>query len=236
MCKNIILAKQLQEILSAHAFKKRGAAFFRIWGDGVLQVLKFEFERCFSHYVLYFGLFSMYSQLQKEWLTSCGCIPQYPIVTLAGRRSTVMLLEDESRGYPYLTVSISTLDEQLAILKSVGIEWLNNVTDQRKLVEARCGINVIEHGQVITNDIYKFAPYLASGNIDNAADTIRAILNQHRQGRSDESYYANKKLVTEDAALRDLLQMAEAADPVVIHEWLANNYSRNLQFAKFLLS
>lgn len=41
--------KLLEAATESRGFSKRGDAFFRILGDGVLQVLKFEHEPCFLH-------------------------------------------------------------------------------------------------------------------------------------------------------------------------------------------
>ena len=77
--------KLLEAAVEGHGFFQRGDAFFRVVGDGVLQLLKFEHERCFSHFSLCIGLYSMYSELEQRWFTSTGCIPQYSVMNFVGK-------------------------------------------------------------------------------------------------------------------------------------------------------
>lgn len=81
--------KLLDAAVSGRGFFRRGNAYFRIMGDGVLQLLKFEHERCFSHLSLCVGLYSMYSELEQRLFTSSGCIPQYSVMNFVGKSSAV---------------------------------------------------------------------------------------------------------------------------------------------------
>ena len=74
-------ANLLKVALQETGFVRRGSAFFRVWGDGVLQVLKFERQRGDRVYDLSVGVFSMYGRLYPEWFTSSGCIPRASIAS-----------------------------------------------------------------------------------------------------------------------------------------------------------
>ena len=53
----------LKNALHGTGFVRRGSAFFRVWGDGVLQVIKFQHESVFEVQHLNVGVFSMYGKL-----------------------------------------------------------------------------------------------------------------------------------------------------------------------------
>ncbi len=46
--------KLLDAAVSGRGFFRRGNAYFRIMGDGVLQLLKFEHERCLHNLNCYY--------------------------------------------------------------------------------------------------------------------------------------------------------------------------------------
>ena len=79
-------ANLLKDVLQGTGFVRRGAAFFRVWGDGVLQVLKFEHQRGLQVDELRIGIFSMYGELLPQWFTSGGCIPRGSIANFVGLR------------------------------------------------------------------------------------------------------------------------------------------------------
>ena len=80
-------ANLLKVALQGTGFVRRGSAFFRVWGDGVLQVLKFERNRVDRVHDLSVGVFSMYGRLSPEWFTSSGCIPEASIANFIDLRS-----------------------------------------------------------------------------------------------------------------------------------------------------
>ena len=81
-------ANLLKDALQGSGFVRRGSAFFRVWGDGVLQVLKFEYQPGYQVHDLCVGIFSLYGKLYPGWFTSGGCIPRGCIASFAGLRST----------------------------------------------------------------------------------------------------------------------------------------------------
>ena len=58
-------------------------AFFRVHGDGVLQVIRKNSEK--GRRFVDVGLFSMYGKILPQWLTCAGCIPRYEVLYLSGR-------------------------------------------------------------------------------------------------------------------------------------------------------
>lgn len=69
--------QKVKIILSDKEFMRRGNAFFRVVGDGVLQIIKMEYEVHDGTHYLRFGLFSMYGEMEKRMFTGNGCIPNY---------------------------------------------------------------------------------------------------------------------------------------------------------------
>ena len=94
------------EFMKTHGFRKKGTAFFRVLASKILQVVKTEKGRGGAE--IQFGVFSLYSELLPQWLTSSGCIPRYHVIAFLGRRS-VLPLDPSGR------VEIIGMKEQLDI-------------------------------------------------------------------------------------------------------------------------
>ena len=226
--------KRFTQACTDRGFTRRGKAFFRVLGDGVLQVLKFEYQPGFpGSHDLCTGLFSLYGELMEQWFTSGGCIPRYEIVKLIGLHSTTILHEKDG----FVTFEEITPEQQLDILIEKGFPWLDQITTQKLLVEAICEMD--KHW----NDDLKFAPWMASGDYESAAKVIRAILAQHNdalesnlrwmQGEQAKCY--RERSAEEDALWQQKLDMAERGDPNEIRAYLEKNYSENREYAKFCM-
>ena len=226
--------QRFTQVCVDHGFTRRGKAFFRVLGDGVLQVLKFEYQPGFpgSHY-LSMGLFSLYGELMKQWFTSGGCIPRYDIVQLIGLHSTTILHEKVG----FVTFKEISPEQQLDILIEKGFPWLDQIATQEQLAEAICEMDKR------WNDDLKYAPYLAIGDFGAAAKVIRAILAQHKsaiesnlkwmQGEQAKNY--QNYLDVEDIQFQRKLELAEREDWNEIRKYLDANYVRNVKYAKFCM-
>ena len=73
------------EFMKTHGFRKKGTAFFRVLASEILQVVKTEKGR--GRAEIQFGVFSLYSELLPQWLTSSGCIPRYHVLAMRGNGS-----------------------------------------------------------------------------------------------------------------------------------------------------
>lgn len=227
---------QLQEILLPEGFTRRGSAFFRVWGDGVLQVVKPEYEIHGEFHSLSLGFFSMYDSLLEQWFTGSGCIPRYPVVNLIGMR------------FEY--GSYMRIEKQIPVMKRYGIDFLNGIDDQEKMVKAICQLDIVCGGQIRLNDMEKYAPYLYIGDRTNAAETILAILRQHgiplemTANLPDILLARSKKEPDhvvpefEKERLCDYfarLQLAQYGEQEEIQNWFQENYERNKKYAKFCM-
>lgn len=126
------------------------------------------------------------------------------------------------------------LQTQLDMLGSQVLPWLDSIDTQKKL------IRTITKLDPRWNDSLKIGPYLACGEMNHAKKVVREILAQHDFGRISRSRYredSNGLLILkreqEDDNLQALLEMIARGDPNEINAYLKDNYSRNMEYAKF---
>lgn len=252
----------LKNALQGTGFVRRGAAFFRVWGDGVLQVLKFERQRVFHVHDLNVGVFSMYGRLSAEWFTSRGCIPRGSIAGFAGLQSVENYLSPsrftkiENGNYLYdgfpVTVEPKqmlvdkdgerwrycfTPEQQVHILIEKVLPWLNEMTSQSLAAKAMFEINAVP------NDALRFDAHLAAGEWTQAEQTLSAILMQHADARASWERTFSKdefaKMAAQQEAIDEPLteawKMLQEKDKEAIASYLRENYKRNCALAKFCM-
>lgn len=252
----------LKEALAGTGFVRRGSAFFRVWGDGVLQVLKFERERVYRVPGLCVGVFSMYGRLEPQWFTSLGCIPRGSVELFVGLRfldghlppdrftktdngqffydgfpvtvdPSQRLWDDSGENWKYFF----TPEQQIHILNEKVLPWLNAMTSQSLAAEAMYEICPIP------NDALRFDAHLAADEWDQAEKAMTAIMNQHadaaaswKRTLSPEKFAERLARMEErDVPLKAALHMVQEKDPEVIGRYLRENYQRNCQLAKFCM-
>lgn len=231
--------KMIAQLLCNNGFKRRGLAFFRVYGDGIFQVVKYESERTVKGKMLRIGLNSMYSEMLPQWFTSSYCVTQYELAWLIGERFTADI-GVFSGGF---ALQAYPLEKQLEILEQYGIQFLNSMETQQQLVEAMCQMDSCRGANIRWNDFTKFAPYLASNNFQMAEKVIDAILDQHASANesqkkllSEEEYLEwNRGGDAEDAALYKLKIMAQQKNVDEIQHYLKSNYEINCQLARFCM-
>lgn len=259
---NINTSNELARVCQQHGFTKRGKAFFRVHGDGVLQVIKFEYERCGELYLLYIGLFSMYGELEPQWFTSSGCIPRYCVTLLQNVRD--VLRSKEVFGITYYD-PVSP-EEQLEILIEKGFPWLDSIDTQEKLLDGICYLESVENS-VRWNDFEKVAPCLSTNQFDKAELVVCSILQQHYCARSaphltdlplcsvfkphadddddidnytdafwtenDYAVFTEKFATEEDNKFLQIHKWLYESDHAAIEKYLSENYVANCKSAKF---
>ena len=213
----------LKDICAASGFHKKGNAFFRIIGDGVLQVIKSRYERKLGADIISVGLFSMYGYLQPQWLTATGCLPRYDIASCFHQKHLPLC-------FPI------PLQIQLDMLRSRVLPWLDSLDTQKKLVSA------ITKLDPRWNDSLKIGPYLACGEWNHAKKVLREILAGTDFARlGPQEFYEDASgmlfLKKEQDAHHPqaLLEMISREDPAEIDAYLKENYARNLACAKFCI-
>lgn len=226
-------AEDLKLLLTNQGFKKRGNAYFRVIGDGVLQNIKFQYERVDECHILYVGIHSLYGELLPQRLTSSGCIPNHCIFNL---------LPDQYDNRFRLKNAEVSAEEQVKFLRDFGINKLNTVTTQKALADFMCQLDKNERGKITWNDMRKFAPFLACENYDLALRVLSDILVQHyssligcaNDGDTKLLSIKLQRLASEDdlyIKLHYALKM-EHFEPVT--EYLSRNYSINSDLCRTL--
>ena len=231
--------QDMDTLCCAKGFVRRGTAFFRIHGDGVLQILKVEKVRHWDAYEISLDLFSMYGELDSHIFTASGCIVRYALVIFCGKRGARY---SEKVGSHYEGRIIS-LDTQVALLEKTVMPFLDEVCTQEKLAHAMCKLDSLTFSNtVIWNDIHKFAPFLLSGNPSSARRVIQAILDQHQfalEGRESTmtpqeylSFYNG--LQEEDKRLIQKLHMTEVQNKETTEAYFQENFLRNCKLSKLI--
>ncbi len=252
----------LQNALQGTGFVRRGSAFFRVWGDGVLQVLKFERQRGDRVHDLSVGVFSMYGRLCPEWFTSSGCIPRASIASFIGlcfvdyylapnrftKTDNGQFLYD---GFPVMVEPKQWLrdengerwkyyftpEQQVHILTEKVLPWLNDMTSQSLAAKAMYKITPVP------NDSLRFDAHLAAGEWIEAEQTMSAILEQHADAQASwkrtfsQEKYAEMVARQEirDVPLKAAYKMIQEKNEEAINSYLRDNCKKNREFAKFCM-
>lgn len=233
--------KLLEAAVDGRGFTKRGDAFFRIMGDGVLQVLKFEYEPCFTHFSLHVGLLSMYSELEQSWFTSVGCVPQYCVMNFVGGKNAIDVKVDGDGIYTFNVISPQS---QIQILNEAVFCVLDKIQDQGQLIYQMTWLDAICHGNILWNDRNKIAPYLKSGDLRSAEKVLGTILMLHKcpivnSDLDSPALFTAKMpegICEQDKKLTQQLNWVREGDWRAINIFLDCNRKRNDDFARFITS
>lgn len=162
-------------ILQENGFVMRKAlsikSFFRIYGDGVLQVIKFRKERNGDFRVIDIGLFSLYGVIEESWLTCLMCIPQYEVLAL-NHQSAYSFVKENGRSI----LNIISEEEQADFLCDAGIRFLDEIKTQEMIVK---GIKRLEYRHFRWNNTLLFPGFLAYGDWQRADMVLSACIEQH---------------------------------------------------------
>ena len=217
-------------LLKNCGFKRKGNAFFRIQGDGVIQLIKLEPERYGKEYEIKIGLFSMYSRLMPQWLTSKGCIPRYSIYSIADHVSDCPVSNNWGGEFP--------TSKEMKIQKA--LLWLDSINTQQALADGLCLLDTAYGGKVIWADRLKVVPFLLSENYDSAKLAVEAILKQHHDAyKQKQNIYSTEELERvfqrrkeEDTRLEYLLSLIDSRNYQEIQKYAKTNFDQNSHYAK----
>lgn len=255
-------ANLLKHALQGTGFVRRGSAFFRVWGDGVLQVLKFQRQRGDKVHDLCVGVFSMYGVLSPEWFTSRWCNTRKSISGFIGLRFVdYYLLPDRFTktdngqflydGFPVMVDPKQWLrdeegehwkywftpEQQIHIFTEKVLPWLNAMTTQSLAARAMYEM------EPIPNDSFRFDAHVAAGEWTEARRTMSAILKQHTDAQASWRRTFSQEKVAEmvarqevrDVPLIEAYRMVKEKDENAISGYLTDNYKRNSELAKFCM-
>ena len=245
------------DILQNNGFIKRSAgtvkAFFRIYGDGVLQIIQFKKEHNGSYRVINIGLISLFGKIEESWLTCLRCIPRYEVLTLEKRKA---FSTGYVQGMKYESTIIVSEEEQAEVLCDKGIAFFNKVSDQAMLIK---GVKQLENGRFLWNDTLLFPAFLACGDWQRSDMVLSACIEQHSLDsgididtlpEEDADRYLSrhinvyrswerKKLEEYDEFSKrylkqyfSYLEHIRARDEEWRKAYLAENYTRNMEICK----
>jgi hypothetical protein len=217
-------------------------------GDGVLQVMKYDYRTSpWQQEDITVGLFSMYGELMPQWLTASGCIPRYQVRWLdkAVKNRWISAISGSHLNWDDIKET-HTWQIDMPFVESTVIPYLDNVDTQHKAAEAMMYLDVeaqeVYGRPVVWNDDLKYAPFLHSGDYENAAKVIQAIVAQHGLALSRNSLIWTSEQYqrfvstneSETQKLQYLLRIAEERDTDEARRYLQTNYNNNLKLTKFL--
>lgn len=235
------ISNKLAEICLPKGFVRKGNAFFRIQGDGILQVIKPDKIRYYSEFDISIGLFSMYSKLLPQWFSSSGCIPKYEVVNFIGLGSAVYM---KNLGGERYTTRIITMEQQLEVLRSLVLPFLDAIISQKQLAEGICELDRKQCGTVLWVDTLKLAPFLCCENYDMAYKVANAIQHQYekaaianceRMGKNEFIKIMEERKERDEEHIFKPLRLTFSGDPQLIRDYLRGNYEENCRYANFIL-
>lgn len=243
----------ISDICRAHHFKKRGRAFFRVCGDGVLQVLKYSFrQHPFHEEIIKVGLFSLYSELWPQWFTSSGCIPRYNTLYLKTphweymERFTNAPVKREN-----VIEGVLTFHLDISMLEDYIFPFLDPIQDQKRLADGIIHLFRSSYNRkpaetdpcICWSDSFLIAPFLKSNRPEYALRVAEWLLELHASGAEQKrltmtaeefkQYQANSNESV--AKLERYRTMILNGDEPVIQEYLQKNYEANCKLARFCM-
>lgn len=227
-------AEDLKLLLTNQGFKKRGNAYFRVIGDGVLQNIKYEYERVDAIHILRFGMHSLYGEILPQWLTSSGCIPNHCIFDIIkGQKEKKLRLQNQE----------ISAREQFDFLREVGIARMNAVTTQNLLADFLCRTDENESGKIYWQDSRKIAPFLAIKDYDSAEKILSKVLVQHYSAvlsyvdcfDNEMIIQSLKRLAAEDEGMMNMYLNLYLNHYEWIPDYLKKNYLKNIELCRTLI-
>ena len=232
--------QNLANLCESNNFIRRGRAFFRNHGDGVLQVLKVEKIRHWDAYEISLDLFSMYDEeLESRSFSAKSCDVRYALVIFCGKQCAEY---SEKVGDHYESRIIS-LDAQVALLEKTVMPFLDNIRTQAQLAAAMCKLDELTYNMtVIWNDLHKYTPFLSSGDYLSAQKVIQSILSQHKSAMESRKETASPQQYEEycafiheqDKLLHQKLQLARSEERAAIETLLKENFERNCKLSRLV--
>lgn len=213
---------KVKQLCEFYGFTQKGRTFFRIAGDGVLQIIKSKHQRSLQEDMIHIGLLSMYDSLQPQWFTASGSMTRYSIVNCC-------ILNN----FPiFFAVS---MQDQIAMLSEKVLPWLDTVNTQKELSRA------IYKLDPRWNDAQKIGPYLACGQHNHAKKVIKTIIGDYafaqirnapkREETIDELLIRVYKEPKTYYGVIEIIDRGETA----ICSYLKTNYTKNAEYANFCM-
>ena len=232
------MSKQdLKEVMLKEGFIKKHNTYFRIFGDGVFQIVKWDKVARGEPLELRIGLQSLYSELRQEWFDPIHCITRYSIALFAGMKDTVKIIKSDNN---ILTLQKMSEYEQIDLVQTSVLTRLNKVVTQAELVNIMCELDTIDRGSVNWLDMDKYAAFLCIHDYQSAVKVVQTIIDQHTEARAinqeywkkiGETYVISDYDIKEMERLEKLKNVALSCNEDEITLFIDSNYRKNMDYA-----
>lgn len=218
--------KELYSIIKDNGFTKNGSAFFRVIGDNILQIIKYEKERVYKNKILSIGLHSLYTSMDENMFTSCGCIARYSLKDLYMKNINPEM----------------SYEEVNKVFVEKGLPELDAIVTSEILYNKMCLCDENRHGAIVYNDSHKLSPCLKARMYDEALIIIDAIISQHGSALesnkltfADQPSLYERMVIDSETYLLPLKKIKEKIllkDYELIDSYLENNLQVNKQYLR----
>ena len=238
---------ELIEICIAHGFIRRGEAFFRCCGDGVIQNILYE-KRIHPYATtdIKFGLYSVYGELEPRWMTSSGCIPRYHAHWLIpGIKERYYEVRSKTSQHMDDVTSVECYSLDLRFVECTIIPFLDQINTQAELSKAIIQLDKEARGPVVKdvlwNDLIKIAPYMHSKDYEMALFVVNNIIEQHEHAARQKMCFLRNGKTTEELLQEEgtcyfygLRNMLLEQDERRIGQYLNSNHAKNQKLISFM--
>lgn len=219
---------ELSALCTLSGFTRKGTAFFRVMDGGVLEVIKYSNRTApWKSEEVFFGLFSLYGEIDPQWLTSGGCIPRYNALYLKQPRWKMeMPYHSASVKTPALYKGVFYFEYDRDCMLHQLIPFLNSINSQQKLIEGLEWADYVDSkwrpkekpDALMWTDALRFSPYLFTGQRENAARVIESILATYSAQDTERPRYKE---------LRNQYDLVVHGTQEQIEEYLNENFRKN---------
>lgn len=243
--------KEISAICKNYGFRKKGNAFFRLHGDGVLQTVKLDYEPSDRTYFLKIGMKSMYGHLEESYFTSFGCPaffdamcfldPSYyqikvgfPETFVSGSSTKPLLFINMSqREMPGFQEAVNQAREEM--MHRVKTETIldlfqHKVLPQMEEYKTQQAIITFYEQENSTRKHYDCTyAFLAIGDLNGALDIVNAYINQNEWAKGQNGIPQEKWI--EDVWYYRKLQLKEMilSGNEAVTQYLNENYRKNME-------
>jgi hypothetical protein len=189
---------ELEQILRDEHYIKYANTFYKVQGDGILIVIRFEKEHAIKIPMLFLGLNSMFSKFDDNIKSPRSLPTQYPVFSFIDKSVGPVFSADCSvvTGWYY-----PGKEEQTEIFRDNCLPETRNLATQNDLIDLIVRMEKRVYHMELINNFDKIAPYLSSNQYQGALIVINAIINQNVKALMEiqayllDNYHNNKKLL-----------------------------------------
>lgn len=219
--------KFICDICKKEGFRKRGKKFYRVYGDGVLQILQYSKRSDpFFQEVVDIGLYSLYGEMPQRGLDGCYGMynsrflskPQFEFIENNQNKSSLQMEDLEN-------ILVFHFYKQEFL--EYTIPFLNRIHTQADLLDAlqelyyrNCNQKPTdEESMRLWTDAIQYAPFLYERRYVEAKKVMETLLDLLIRDGSKNS--------DEEKKFKAMIALAEEAEPESIKAYLIDHFVQN---------